>query len=151
VNWKTGLGAVIALATTFALADRATARPGGGMCGGHGSMLEHLERKISDLGLEQEHLTSVYQVIDDARVKRRAFDGEIRTAHERLRELLEQEAPSVDDVTAQADAIGTLHTEARKVELRAVVQVRGMLNDEQREKLDARSKRFSKRERAPAL
>jgi Spy/CpxP family protein refolding chaperone len=150
---RLGFAAAIAIAATFALADGAAARPGGGMCGGHGSMLERLERNVADLGLEQDRLTTVYQVIDDARARRRAFDGEIRGAHDRMRELLDQESPSVDAVTAQADAIGALHTEARKVELRALVQVRGMLTAEQREKLDARTERFAKRGRdhGPAL
>jgi Spy/CpxP family protein refolding chaperone len=141
--WKTGLAAAIALGAVFTLTERASARPGGGMCGGHRSMLERLERDVASLGLAQDQLASVYQVIDEARTKRRGFDGEIRAAHERMHDLLEQDAPSVDAVTAQADSIGALHTEARKVELRAVVQVRGMLSEEQREQLDARAERFA--------
>jgi len=134
-----------------ALGANAWARPHGGMCGGKGFALERLERGVATLELEQEKLDAVYQVIDQARGQRRGLDAEIRTAHERMRELLEQDAPSVDAVTAQADSIGELTTAARKVELRALVQVRTLLTPEQWQQLEKmRGERHHGGEREPA-
>jgi Spy/CpxP family protein refolding chaperone len=139
---------VAATAVTFG-SLRATARPNGGkgMCGGHGARLEKLERDVAGLGLAQKDLDAVYQIIDTARREKRPIDAEIRTAHERMRELLDQDQPNVDSVTAQADAIGALTTQARKIELRAVVQVRNLLTPEQRKQLGGMHERFARGER----
>jgi Spy/CpxP family protein refolding chaperone len=143
--------AAIALLAATAVAFgslRATARPhGGGMCGARGAMLEKLERNVAGLGLAQKELDAVYQVIDQARREKRPLDAEVRAAHEHMRELLDQDQPSVDAVTAQADTIGSLTTQARKIELRAVVQVRNLLTPEQRKQLDGMHGRFARGER----
>lgn len=144
----TRIAAVAALAFgALLVAERsASARPPGGGCGGHGPhALDSLERGVGRLGLEQDALAAAYAVIDEARKERRTLDGEIRTAHERMRALLEQDDPNVDTVTAQADAIGALMTEARKIELRASVQVRSMLTPEQRNQLAASRDRGGRR------
>lgn len=143
------IAAIGALAVgALVLAGRgAEARPhGGGKCGGHGArMLEKLERDVGRLGLESQRLEAAYQVIDEARKQRRALDGEIHAAHERMRELLDQDQPSADAVTAHADTIGALTTQARKIELRAVIEVREMLSPEQRQQLDERRNRHARR------
>ena len=46
----------------------------------------------------------------------------------------------VEAVTAQADSLGALQTEARKVELRALVQVRNLLSAEQWQELEAKKR-----------
>jgi Spy/CpxP family protein refolding chaperone len=137
-NWKIWAAGAIAIAAVATAGQQADARPGGSCGGGKGAKLEHLERGVSRLGLPQQQLESVYQVIDQARVQRRAFDGELNAANERMRTLLEQDAPSVEAVTAQADSIGVLQTEARKVELRALVQVRNLLSPEQWQQLESK-------------
>ena len=140
--------AAIALIAAAAMAfgsRHATARPhGGGMCGAHGAMLEKLERDVAGLGLEQKELDAAYQLIDQARRDKRPLDGEVRTAHEQMRTLLEQDQPNVDAVTSQAEKIGSLTTQARKIELRTVVQVRNLLTPEQRKQLDGMSDRFAR-------
>ena len=146
---STRVAAITALALGALLASgrTASARPqGGGACGGEGPhMLERLERGLGGLGLDQKELDAAYAVIDQARKERRALDGEIRTAHERMRELLDQDKPDADTVTAQADTIGGLMTQARKIDLRAIVQVRNMLTPEQRKKVDEARERFGHR------
>lgn len=139
-GWKTA-AAAIALAATMGIGAGASARPHGGSCGGKGFGLERLERDIASLGLEQAKLDAAYQAIDQARAQRRSLDGEIRAAHERMRELLEQDAPAVDAVTAQAEKLGALQTEARKAELRALVQVRSLLTPEQWKQIEPRGHR----------
>jgi Spy/CpxP family protein refolding chaperone len=131
--------AALALGALLVARPDAAAKSSGGSCRGHGAhALEKLERGVGKLGLDEDKLTAAYAVIDEARKERRALDVEIRTAHERMRELLEQDEPNVDAVTAQADVIGGLTTQARKIELRASVEVRSMLTPEQREKLAKR-------------
>jgi Spy/CpxP family protein refolding chaperone len=146
-SWKTWAAGAIAIAAVAIATQQATARPGGTCGGGKGAKLEHLERDVARLGLEQDQLANVYEVIDQARVQRRAFDGELHAAHERMRALLDQDAPSVEAVTTQADSIGALQTEARKVELRALVQVRNLLTAEQWQQLESekRGHRFHDR------
>lgn len=137
-SWKTWAAGAIAIAAVATAGQQAAARPGGTCGGSKGAKLEHLERDVSRLGLPQQQLESVYQVIDQARVQRRAFDGELHAANERMRMLLEQDAPSVEAVTAQADSIGALQTEARKVDLRALVQVRNLVGTEQWRQLESK-------------
>lgn len=135
---RIGAAAVVAIAAVATAGQQASARPGAKCAGGGGARLEHLERDLARLGLPQERLGAVYQVIDEARSQRRAFDGELYAAHERMRALLDEDEPSLDAVTAQADSIGALQTEARKVELRALVQVRSLLGAEQWQQLEAK-------------
>lgn len=137
-RWKSWAVAAIAIVAVTTAGQQATARPGETCRGDKGAKLERLEREVASLGLPQDDLASVYQVIDQARVQRRAFDGELHAAHERMRALLDQDTPSVEDVTAQADSIGALQTEARKVELRALIEVRNQVGAERWQQLEAK-------------
>jgi len=130
----------IAVAALVAIAAPwiAHARPGA-ECGGDARgawMLESLERNLPTLGLDAKQLDAAYQVIDQARQQRRALAPQLRDAHQHLRQLLDADAPDADAVTAQADAIGALETKLHEMELRAVLQVRGMLTADQRSQLD---------------
>jgi Spy/CpxP family protein refolding chaperone len=70
-------------------------------------------------------------VLDDARNQQRALSDQIRAAHEAMRAALDAESPSLDAVLAQADSIGALETQSKKIELAALVKVRGLLTDAQ--------------------
>ncbi|RIK90540.1 MAG: hypothetical protein DCC71_25495 [Proteobacteria bacterium] len=139
------LGAVLALGS----GGVAAARPHGGQCGGKGGpiALERIERGVAKLDLPKDQADAVYAVLDRARAQRRGFDGQMADAHQRMRELLEQDAPSVDAVTAQAETIGALTTELRKIELRALVEVRNLVGPEKWKQLDERKARFGRGER----
>jgi Spy/CpxP family protein refolding chaperone len=126
---------------------RASARPhmgggGGGMCGGHGAMLDRLESGVGSLGLQQKDLDAIYQIIDNARKERRPLDAQLRTAHQQMHTLLDSDSPNADAVTAQADTIGSLSTQLRKIDLRTAVQVRSMLTPDQRKQLGGMHGRF---------
>jgi Spy/CpxP family protein refolding chaperone len=52
-----------------------------------------------------------------------------------LREQLGADEPDEGVVMEQADIIGKLETDARKIRLRTMIRVRALLTEEQREKL----------------
>lgn len=112
----------------LALAPGAEARPPGG--GHHGSPLAHLEAAVGRLGLDAETEAAAYAVLDEARSERRADERAIREAHEALRALLEQDEPDAEAAMAQAETLGTLETERRKADLRALLEVRALIGPE---------------------
>ena len=118
---------IVGLGATGAL--RAAAFGPGGCRGGHG--LWGLEQRIGQLGLPADTLQSVTQTIEQAKTQEKATREQIRAAHEQMHTLLEQTPPNVDQVLAQADSIGSLETQARKIELQAMLTVRGMLSTQQ--------------------
>jgi Spy/CpxP family protein refolding chaperone len=136
IRWKSlaiGTALIVGLGTTGDL--RAAAFGPGGCRGGHG--LWGLEHRIGQLGLPADTLQSVTQAIEQAKTQEKAAREQIRAAHEQMQTLLEQTPPNVDQVLAQADSIGSLETQARKVELQAMLTVRGMLSTQQWQQLQS--------------
>jgi len=129
--------AAVALAVGLTTAGVALARPGLPSPGKHGSV-ERLERGLERLELDDATLEAVYAILDDARSERRAVRARMREARETLRALLEQDAPDSEAVLAQAEAVGALHTEARKQHLSTLLEVQALLTPEQRERLHER-------------
>lgn len=123
---KTAVAAVTLAA--LATAGGALARPGGG---GEGHMLEQLERGVGRAGLPAETAAAIYARIDQARGERRNLDTSLQAAHEQMRSLLEAEPANLEAVLAQADAVGALETEGRKIGLRTLIDIRTMLTPEQ--------------------
>jgi Spy/CpxP family protein refolding chaperone len=138
-SWKkkAGVGA-LALAVAGVLgAGAAFARPPGhhggpGGRGGHGSCggYERLSDKIDDLGLDAEKQAAADQVLEQARAARKAQRAEMRAAREQMRALLAQDAPAVEAVMAQADAIGALETKAHKERLQTMLSLRSIVGAE---------------------
>src|SRR5687767_15650825 len=108
-NWVMGAtGAVLALVVVALLgAGMAESKPRHGGCHGHGKggRLDRIEAKLAGLELDAEKRAAVDQVIAQARAESEARREDTRDARRALRDLLEQEAPAVDQVMAQADAI----------------------------------------------
>jgi Spy/CpxP family protein refolding chaperone len=129
----------LSLCLALALAASAFARPGGP---GKGFLLE---RQIEKLELPAETRAKVDAVLADARTHQEALHEQIRTAHEAMRKLLDQEIVDETAVMAQADAIGALMTEARKDDLRSLIQVRSLLTPEQRASLDQQMEKRAER------
>jgi Spy/CpxP family protein refolding chaperone len=107
---------------------------------------EHAER----LGLSDETLETLREIVDESRGRGRALRVELRYAHEKMRELLSQEEPDESAVMKQAEAIGELELEERKNRLRATLRIRALLTPEQREELvrireEERGRRISRR------
>jgi Spy/CpxP family protein refolding chaperone len=127
---------MLAVATT--VAGTALAKRHGGP-GGRGNLLGHIERGVERLELPAETQQAVYAALDEARTQRRALGDQLRAAHEQMKATLDAAAPSLDAVLAQAESIGALETQAKKIELGAVVKIRPLLTDEQWQQLrDAR-------------
>ena len=140
---RTATIAVMFAASTL-VAGTALAKRDGGRHG-HGRLLGHIERGVEQLELSAETKQAVYAVLDEARSERRTLAEQIRAAHEQMRAVLDAPSPALDAVMAHADSIGALETQAKKIELTAVVKVRGLLTDEQWREL-----RPNRRHRPPA-
>lgn len=127
--------AALAMAGTLGATAAVAAPPGGGCGGGGGTKLGRLERGVARAGLPPEIAQAVYQRIDQARTEQRSLEASLATAHEQMRTLLDQDAPSSDAVLAQADAVGALETQMNKLGLRTMLEVRALLTAEQWEAL----------------
>jgi Spy/CpxP family protein refolding chaperone len=133
-NWMMGAaGAVIALVAVVLLgAGMAESKPGRG-CHGHGkgARFERMEAKLGEFELDEQTRSAAQQVIATARTESEARREELRDARRALHDLLEQDAPAVDAVMAQADAVGALETESHKAKLRTMLELRTLLGPEQ--------------------
>lgn len=131
-NWKRRVVIAGVILTGLAAAGGALARPGGGGCGGgEGHALEHLERRVARAGLPPATSQAIYDRIDRARSERRSLDAALDEARDRMRSLLEAEPANLEAVMAQADAVGALETQGRKLGLRTLVEIRGLVTPEQ--------------------
>ena len=126
-------GAVFALVVVVLLgAGMAQSKEGRG-CHGHGkgAYFDRMEAKLAELQLDEQTRASAQQVIATARTESDARRAELADARRALHDLLEQEAPAVDAVMAQADAVGALQTESNKAKLRTMLELRSVLGPEQ--------------------
>jgi Spy/CpxP family protein refolding chaperone len=121
----------LSLFVALALATSAAARPGHGPGKGF-----FLQRQIEKLELPAETRTQVDAVLAESRTRQEALHQQIRAAHESMRSLLDQGSVDEAAVMAQADTLGSLMTEARKDDLKTLIQVRSLLTPEQRAALD---------------
>ena len=149
-NWMSGAaGAVLALVVVALLgASTALSKPHGDCRGHHGkgARLDRLEAKLAELELDADTRAAAERVLEQARTEREARRDQVRDARNALHELLEQETPAVEQVMAQADALGALETEAHKSKLRTMLELRALLSAEQWQSLEA-SLRHGKGER----
>jgi Spy/CpxP family protein refolding chaperone len=131
-------GAVFALVVVVLLgAGMAQSREGRG-CHGHGkgARFDKLEAKLAELELDEQTRAAAQQVIATARTESEARREELSAARTALHDLLEQDAPAVDAVMAQADAVGALETESHKAKLRTMLELRSLLGPEQWSELE---------------
>ncbi len=121
------LGCVFAVGASFA-------RPPGPHKGNgppSGSIEEHAEQ----LGLDEETLDAIQEIVKVSHKRGRALREGRHAAHEVMRSLLSQVAPDESVVMQQAEVIGALELEERKNRLRAMLQIRALLTPQQREEL----------------
>jgi Spy/CpxP family protein refolding chaperone len=122
-----------------------------GGCHGHGhgkgGRLDRLEAKLADLPLAPEQREAAEQVMAQARAEREAQGEQVGEARRALRDLLEQDAPVLDEVMAQADVLGALETDSHKAKLRTMIELRAVLGPEAWQELKD-SLRHRKRGRA---
>ena len=132
-------GAAFALVVVALLgAGMAHSKPGHAGCHGHGKRgsLDRLEAKLAELDLDTDTRAAAAQLIETARTEGDARREAMRDARHALHELLEQEAPAVDQVMAQADTLGALQTEAHKAKLRIMLELRALVGAEQWQELE---------------
>jgi Spy/CpxP family protein refolding chaperone len=138
-NWMMGIaGAVLALVVVILVgAGTALSKPGHGGCHGHGKggRLDRLEAKLADLELDADTRAAAARVLEQARTEREAQRDELKDARRALHELLAQETPAVEQVMAQADALGALQTEAHKAKLRTMLELRALVGPDQWQEL----------------
>jgi len=138
-NWMMGAaGAVLALVVVVLLgAGTAYSKPGHRGCHGHGkgAGLDRLEAKLAELELDADTRAAAARVLEEARTEGEARHEDKREARRALHALLEQEAPAVDEVMAQADVVGALQTEAHKAKLRTMLELRALIGAEQWQEL----------------
>ena len=125
----------ISLFAALALAASAFAWPGGGHGPGKGRGF-FLQRQLEKLELPAETRTKVDAVFAESRTSQEKLHEQIRAAHDSMRALLDQDSVDEAAVMAQADSIGALMTQARKQDLKTLIQVRSLLTPEQRASLD---------------
>jgi Spy/CpxP family protein refolding chaperone len=133
-NWLMGAaGAVLALVVVVLLgAGMAESKEGRG-CHGHdkGAHFDRMEQKLGELQLDEQTRAAAQQVIATAKSESEARHEELADARRALHDLLEQDAPAVDAVMAQADAVGALQTESHKAKLRTMLELRSLLGPDQ--------------------
>ncbi len=96
---------------------------------------ERLEAHLRELGLDAEKLAAIQSVLASARKSRAEIDARLMSAFDEMRNLLDQDAPDEGAVMAQADRLGAIRTEGRKLMLRTLLRVRAELAPEQRTRL----------------
>jgi Spy/CpxP family protein refolding chaperone len=94
-----------------------------------------IERHAKRLGLSDETVAAMRQIVETSRAENDRFRGEIDKAQTEMRTLLDQDVPDETAVMLQADKIGHLVVDQRKNQLRAMIKMRSMLTPEQRAEL----------------
>jgi len=102
---------------------------------GNGSPSRLIEQHADQLGLDDETLDAIQEIVKVSRKRGKVLRGDLHAAHEVMRSLLSQEVPDESAVMQQAEVIGALELEARKNRLRAMLQIRALLTPGQREEL----------------
>jgi Spy/CpxP family protein refolding chaperone len=97
---------------------------------------ERLESHLRELGLDAAQLGEIQTVLASAKSARVEIDARLMAAFEEMRALLDQETPDEAAVMKQADRIGAIRTEGRKLMLRTLLHVRADLTPAQRARLN---------------
>lgn len=121
----------LAAATTFTLAATAAlARPGGGR-GGPPPLAMVLERHAEELGVTDEQLDRVDEIMEASREQAEALRESVQRERDSLRTLVESDADTAA-VLAQLEKVGEAQTALEAHRLTTTMQVRSLLTDEQR-------------------
>jgi Spy/CpxP family protein refolding chaperone len=97
---------------------------------------ERLESHLRELGLDDAQLGEIRTELANAKSARVEIDARLMTAFDEMRALLDQETPDEAAVMKQADRIGAIRTEGRKLMLRTLLRVRADLTPAQRTRLN---------------
>jgi len=122
--------AVFAIGVSGALAD-----PHDGPGPGRPEPGSLIERNAERLGLDAKTSKDIRGIVGDARKRGDKIDEKMRKERQKLGEMLRADEPDEAAIMKQVDRIGELEVDERKNRLRAMLEIRGKLTPEQREKL----------------
>ena len=128
-------GFFFALMGALTLAGASFARPPLGPRHFHRSPGTLNEENVETLGLDEETLTAIRNIIEESRDTGDQLHAELRELHQGMKELLSQETPDESAVMQQVETIGALETEMHKHRLGTMLKIRALLTSEQREEL----------------
>jgi hypothetical protein len=94
---------------------------------------------------------AIETIVDESREQGRGLSEEIRDLHREMRDLLSQDTPDEAAVMEQAEAIGRAEVALHKHRLGALLEIRGLLTEEQRAELAEIRKETRKRWREPQI
>ncbi len=94
-----------------------------------------LERDAERIGLDAETLTRVRSIAEAARVASEPLEESREALHREMRSMLDRDDPELDAVMRQAERIGAVDTELRKLHLKMLLEIRGLLTPAQRSEL----------------
>lgn len=124
----------LALFATLAVGAGASSRP----TSEPHDQLASLEQRVSALEIDDLTREACYAEIDASRERQLAAREQVYSAHQQLRALLEQDDPPEEQVMLEADHIAGLVAEARKAELRALLRILSLLDEDARAELRTR-------------
>ena len=147
VRWNAWIVLVIVLAAAPAWAGPKGPKPGGKHRGPQ-PIHEVLERHAERLEIDDDTARRIREIAEASREEDEAHRAELRGLHDRMRGLLEEEAPDLDAVMELATSIGRVENAAYKLRLRSMLEIRALLTPEQLAELVAiRAERDTKRQR----
>ena len=113
-----------------------------GAFGGHGGMgrgrmmgmpgVEMLEHRLERMDLPADVRAKAFAIVDAARPKERATREQIRSAHEKLREMVKAGAPDTKALDKQIEQVGALQTQQHKQFLHTLIEIGAVLPEQQR-------------------
>jgi Spy/CpxP family protein refolding chaperone len=94
-----------------------------------------LENHAEELGIDETTLEAVRDIAARAQAEEKPFHEALRAEREALHEELRRDAPDLDAVMKQADAVGAAETALHKRRLQTLLEVRAILTPDQRQGL----------------
>ncbi len=127
---------VLLLLASLSVPVRAWASPPGtGHGPPRGDPAGLIERNAERLGLEPEVQAAIRRIVQESRAQAEVLHQQTRDAHEAMRALLSQDRPDEAAVMRQAEMLGALELDQRKIRLRSILAIRELLTPEQRAEL----------------
>ena len=123
---------LLMVVSAIALAVFGLAAPGAANAG---AGWRHFEMLAEQLELDEVTKGRVQGLLKQSREAAKAAKSSLRQERRKLRFLLDQDAPQERLVMRQADRLGRLKTELKKLRLRTMLRMRALLTPQQRDKL----------------
>lgn len=125
------LVSILAAASLVAWGTQALACPGCGNSGGRNPM-KGMERNADELGLTDDQLDAMQQLVDAEAPARDELRNATRAARDQLHALLDADEIDEGEVVAQVESIGALKTQKRVDQMRLRLALREIMSPEQR-------------------